>query len=309
MASTEAPTEAAAVDSEHIQNIINMSMAQAFDVVSSWMLPPSNSASSAVLEARRLADEREIEILAMRPSRLGVGAALPTTASNKDTNRLRYKLSGNKRTREDVDDSAPAKHHDKGKRKADADDSESEEESRASAFKTPKVNGVTLPGPSPKKKRKKNKKGSATDGATDDATTVDDAGEWGGIEAQAARMDPPPLPNGVNGTSSSSSPDLPSGELSFTTTGSHLGRLEPTGPVASMNETPHTTPNPTISPPSSISSSQRANGFGTTQKAAQMISSNGVQDSPNGTADGSKKKRKKKKKKKSSVAQDSDGPT
>ena len=56
------------LDADQIQNIINLSMASAYDTVSSWLQPSSETKED---EARRLAATREeFERLAFRPPRL-----------------------------------------------------------------------------------------------------------------------------------------------------------------------------------------------------------------------------------------------
>lgn len=140
----------------------------------------------------------------------------------------------------------------------DEEEDDDDEESRANSFKKPKSNGGPLPGVSDinikKKKKKKKKHESLEESPTNDEPPAppdvtddndeDDVEEWAGIAGTS-----------TNTTSSSSSLSPPPAGPSFMVTESLVGRLHPTGPITNMNATPTT-----ISPPSSISSSQRPNG-------------------------------------------------
>ncbi|KAG9016082.1 hypothetical protein FRB93_011556 [Tulasnella sp. JGI-2019a] len=304
------------LDAEKIHNMINMSMTHAHDLVSSWMFPHTNNPKAPLPSL----DDREFQKLVMRPPRLGIGAIEPATssvASNKDTNKLRYKLTGQKRGREDIGGSTS---NTKGKGKAESGSSD-EEESRGSVFKKPKLNGIgafqkdsrmngtpkklnPTPAPDVKGKRRVDVDG---DDECSDATVDEGAEEWNGLSSSAC-MDPISLPDVPNGIASSSKPVSLSKELTFYSAGSLLGRLQPTAPVSAMNHTPLTTPNATISPPSSVASSQQVNGLlsPTLSSGHNSYAPNGHPLSPAINGDGNseepRKKRRKKKKKNKSTA-------
>ncbi|KAI0065831.1 hypothetical protein BV25DRAFT_1897915, partial [Artomyces pyxidatus] len=130
------------IDTETLQAQIDMSMAFAEDLVSSWVKPLASSSKPA-------ADaEKELEILLRRPPRLGVGAPLPessaSTLTERDAVRLKHKLEGKKRAR-------PA--DDEVRRESESEDDVAE--SRASAIrKKVKIDPFAMP--AAKKKNKDN---------------------------------------------------------------------------------------------------------------------------------------------------------
>ncbi|KAG6903458.1 hypothetical protein C0995_005481 [Termitomyces sp. Mi166 len=109
------------IDLEALQAQIDMSMAFAEEMVSSWMK------SSRKLSSRSNRDpEAELKEYMHRPPRLGVGAAIPETASSsRDVARLKGRLTGkgNKRPRGDELDSK------------EKDDTDSEAEIRGGVLK------------------------------------------------------------------------------------------------------------------------------------------------------------------------------
>ncbi|KAG8886700.1 hypothetical protein FRB98_001104 [Tulasnella sp. 332] len=320
------------LDAEQIHNMINMSMSHAHDVVSSWMLPPSDNKAKPTLPSM---NDREFEKLVMRPPRLGVGAVAPATsaaAPHKDTSRLRYKLTGQKRGRgDDAGSTSNANPNGKGKERAHVSESSDEEESRASVFKKPKLNGIkTLLKGSVAGGQNGIRKDSVSpvkaggsghvqsvvqDGhivektqiltktnEDPDATDEEDGGAevWTGVSTSSI-MELPPESQTANGIASSSKVTPSPKEPAFTSVGSLLARLQPTAPVSAMNQTPLSTPHPTISPPSSIASSQLLNGLQSPPILNRSYSPNCHPPALNGNADGPRRKRKKKKKKKTAV--------
>lgn len=55
------------LDADQIQNIINLTLASAYDTVASWMLPTGES--EADLDKRLAQQQKEFEALAFRPPR------------------------------------------------------------------------------------------------------------------------------------------------------------------------------------------------------------------------------------------------
>ncbi|CAA7260024.1 unnamed protein product [Cyclocybe aegerita] len=108
------------IDVEALQAQIDLSMSFAQGLVTSWMDPrkfPTNSHRNDL--------EKELSEYMKRPSRLGVGASIPEghQSISRETARLKGKLVGSKRPREEDGVTAP---------KAEYDD---EHESRATAIK------------------------------------------------------------------------------------------------------------------------------------------------------------------------------
>ncbi|KAA1473493.1 hypothetical protein DENSPDRAFT_839968 [Dentipellis sp. KUC8613] len=137
------------IDTETLQAQIDMSLAFAQDLVSSWIKPLKKPGASSSKKPSKDAD-KELEELLRRPPRLGVGAPLPeaTSLSGRDTARLKNKLTGKKRAREDDEVVYSSK---AGKAEEDDD----EEESRAGAIhKRVKVDPFAIGG---KKKKGKEK--------------------------------------------------------------------------------------------------------------------------------------------------------
>jgi len=110
------------IDLETLQAQIDLSMAHTKDVVASWIKPSRPSS----VNMSRTDGVKDLEDLLRRPPRLGVGAAIPASTGTFgiEAVKLKNKLSGKKRAREDEEISAL-------KGKVDSDD----EESRGSMIK------------------------------------------------------------------------------------------------------------------------------------------------------------------------------
>ncbi|KDQ15364.1 hypothetical protein BOTBODRAFT_31688 [Botryobasidium botryosum FD-172 SS1] len=140
------PAEEAELDMDAIQSNINLSLSLAYDLVSTWMLPPSSKAKNVV----NLETEKDLEEYIRRPPRLGVGAPIPegvSSSNSRESSNLRKKLAPiNKRSREEAGVLGPQNEvH-------DSDD----EDSRAGALsKKPRINGGPLSVFEGKKKKKK----------------------------------------------------------------------------------------------------------------------------------------------------------
>ncbi|KAI0082425.1 hypothetical protein K474DRAFT_1671108 [Panus rudis PR-1116 ss-1] len=121
------------IDLETLQAQIDLSLAHTKDVVSTWLRPKYGDASTKPRN-----DDKELAELLKRPPRLGVGAPTPVSTGNlgHETLKLKSKLAGNKRMREEA---------------KDARISEDEEESKAGAIK--KRARVDPFGPKEKKKQ------------------------------------------------------------------------------------------------------------------------------------------------------------
>ncbi|KAF9568929.1 hypothetical protein CPC08DRAFT_702048 [Agrocybe pediades] len=90
-----------AIDTEALQAQIDLSMSFAQDLVSSWMAPHKSSTNS-----RKKNMEQELTEYMKRPPRLGVGAVIPEggqSSMSRETARLKGKLAGKKRYREEED--------------------------------------------------------------------------------------------------------------------------------------------------------------------------------------------------------------
>ncbi|THH19912.1 hypothetical protein EW146_g1365 [Bondarzewia mesenterica] len=150
------------IDIETLQAQIDMSMAFAQDLVSSWV-QPSRASGSASQSSRRYKDaEKELEELLRRPPRLGVGAPLleSTHPSGREAVKLKNKLVGKKRAREDEDGGSTSLEGKAKLKTVDGEDEEDEEESRAGAIrKKVKVDPFAIGG---KKKGKGKGKGNET---------------------------------------------------------------------------------------------------------------------------------------------------
>ncbi|KAH9939968.1 hypothetical protein B0H21DRAFT_755328 [Amylocystis lapponica] len=141
-----AGTEDDDIDAETLQAQVEMSMAYTQELVSSWM---KNSTGKLPSSKSRRDEEKELEEYMRRPPRLGVGAAVPESASmlGRDAARLKNTLTGKtgkKRAREEEKDVVIVP-------------SDDEEESRASAVR--KKATVDPFGPRSEGKGKKTKKG------------------------------------------------------------------------------------------------------------------------------------------------------
>lgn len=209
-----------------------------------------------------------------------------------------------------------SKEHD-AKGKGRAMDESSEDEGRSSAFKKPKLKATThgafsngkpsslnshgagstakkqdldpvVSLPNGKSTGHETQEPAATESqiASTSTSTSENGDEWNGLETASRQSQLVDASEEQLELERNSSPRPPA----FTSTGSLLGRLNPTTHVAAMNSTPLSSPNPTISPPSSVASSRKLNDFH--QLSIEEKSSNGS-DIPAG----SKKKRKKRKKK------------
>ncbi|KAF9534731.1 hypothetical protein CPB83DRAFT_923874 [Crepidotus variabilis] len=89
------------IDTETLQAQIDLSMSFAQNLISSWMEPAQLPTST-----RRKDLEKELMENMKRPPRLGVGASavVATQSLGRETARLKSKLTGSKRTREEVDE-------------------------------------------------------------------------------------------------------------------------------------------------------------------------------------------------------------
>ncbi|ETW83711.1 hypothetical protein HETIRDRAFT_471990 [Heterobasidion irregulare TC 32-1] len=119
------------IDIETLQAQIDMSLAFAQDLVSSWIKPLKSSGYSKPNNSKDT--EKELEELLRRPPRLGVGAPLPdsTHPSGRDAVKLKNKLAGKKRSHAADDDREPVSM----KSKTQDMDEEDEEESRSGAIR------------------------------------------------------------------------------------------------------------------------------------------------------------------------------
>ncbi|EKM59251.1 uncharacterized protein PHACADRAFT_205432 [Phanerochaete carnosa HHB-10118-sp] len=107
------------LDAESLQAQIDMSLAHTQSLVSSWLKPKYGSGGSS---SSRVNQEKELEELMKRPPRLGVGAPIPTSTgvASHEAMKLKGKLTGKKRSREEED-----------VKMAEASDEESESRARA----------------------------------------------------------------------------------------------------------------------------------------------------------------------------------
>ncbi|KAF8165514.1 hypothetical protein B0H34DRAFT_793892 [Crassisporium funariophilum] len=134
-----------AIDAEALQAQIDLSMSFAQNLVSSWMQPhkiPKNP--------RKKDLEKELTEYMRRPPRLGVGASIPEGQSfSRETARLKGKLVGSKRAREEEELVAPKQA------------SDNETESRATAIKKKaRSDPFDVVHGKKNKKRKNNEKGN-----------------------------------------------------------------------------------------------------------------------------------------------------
>ncbi|KAG8682102.1 hypothetical protein FRC09_017016, partial [Ceratobasidium sp. 395] len=119
------------IDAETIQSAADMSLSLALSMVQSWMPSSSSSVDPSITESRKKLDE-----YMRRPPRLGVGAPLPTTATQNqnqathhETQRLKNRLVGSGAARRRAEDAKL-----NGSNKPDSEDGD-EAESRTSAMK------------------------------------------------------------------------------------------------------------------------------------------------------------------------------
>jgi len=179
------------MDPDQLQNMIDMALADTYDLVSSWLPDAPPTASDAILAA----DNALFEKMAFRPARLGLGATAPAGVSRKDDYKLKQRLVGNRSNVELVSDI-------KGKAKAEI--GVSDEEDSKSRIVSKKSTGNGFPGllsygqnDHTKKKRKKRKKD--VDGTIDDeALLLEQEEEWhglGDITPTPNSLDLSPLPS------------------------------------------------------------------------------------------------------------------
>ncbi|KAI9457963.1 hypothetical protein BJY52DRAFT_1270627 [Lactarius psammicola] len=87
------------IDTETLQAQIDLAMAQAQNLVASWL--PASSSGSLIQSSSRAAEaEAELQALLRRPPRLGVGAPLPETHAPAQARLVQKLQGGKKRTRE-----------------------------------------------------------------------------------------------------------------------------------------------------------------------------------------------------------------
>ncbi|KAJ3488801.1 hypothetical protein NLI96_g2580 [Meripilus lineatus] len=268
------------IDLEALQAQIDLSLAHTKNLVSSWLQPTlgTHPVSS------RHKEDKEIQDLLRRPSRLGVGAPIPASVGSlgHETLKLKHKLSGKKRAREDDRMEALT-----------TERSEDEAESRAGAIqKKPRIDPFAS-------KKGKTKRQSDLSKALDNAVSPEQTRKKGsdirkdGSPARRTQVDHPP-PGEIAGPSMSN-PQFPQRQLS-----SNASETSEATPVASHNQeygnnashksptkTPHTHPEK----------------YGT---GASVLNLDGPPAPPDNPVP---RKRRKKKKKKKKIGQPSDGVT
>lgn len=168
------------VDAETLQAQVDMSLAFTQNLVSSWLKPKYGSGASS---SSRGNQEKELDELLKRPPRLGVGAPIPasTGVAGHEAMKLKGKLTGKKRAREEEDVKMAEPSDDDGESRAGA----IKKKARPDPFAPkPKKQKANAPGVIPVPTKPTSKKAAKKAGSPDSPV---DAGKQGATETTSSQ--------------------------------------------------------------------------------------------------------------------------
>jgi hypothetical protein len=155
------------IDTETLQAQIDLAMAQAQNLIASWL--PGSSGSLTQSSSRTAEAEAELQAILRRPPRLGVGAPLPETHAPAQA-RLVQKLQGGKKRTREIENGV----HAGVKKKEDEMEESSAEESRVGTTrKRTIVDPFDVAGKKKKKRRKETDETAQADGQTAHESATD----------------------------------------------------------------------------------------------------------------------------------------
>ncbi|GJE84263.1 hypothetical protein PsYK624_003390 [Phanerochaete sordida] len=163
------------LDAEALQAQVDMSLAFTQNLVSSWMKPKYGSGTAS---SSRGNQEKELEELMKRPPRLGVGAPIPasTGVAGHEAMKLKGKLAGKKRAREEEDVKMAEVSDDEGESRASAIKKKARPDPFAPKPKKQKANAPgVIPVPAKSTSKKEGKIAVGSDALSEASKKVDGA--------------------------------------------------------------------------------------------------------------------------------------